>query len=257
MAANSISPAKNVKGQRRPIFFKSKKFMEGFTQSMATIIIAVGAAAILVPVVWMFTTALKIKSNVNSMPPTFIPRQAAIVQVNGEDLFMYKVNLENGETKNLAAVKLDPVNSQFVDPNDPTQVYYAPADNATQIFNVVLHWENFTTVWINPNSPFMIFLKNTFIYAVVAVIGEVLSCSFVAFGFARLRAPGKDILFLFILATLMIPYAVLMIPQYVMFTRYIPDLINGLLGTHIKLADSWWPLMLPKFFGSEIGRAHV
>jgi len=249
MATDVIS-AERVKAQKGPIFFKSKKFMERFNQSLSTIIIGLGAVFILIPVVWMFSSSLKVKSNVNAMPPSFIPRQAAIAKINGEDLFIYTVILENGETKDLAAVKLDPLNSKFVDPNDPTQVYYAPASQATQKFNVVFHWENFATVWTNPNSPFMIFMKNTFIYAVVAVIGEVLSCSFVAFGFARLRAPGKDILFVLILATLMLPYAVLMIPQYVLFTRYIPDIINGLLGTHIKLADSWWPLMVPKFFGS-------
>jgi multiple sugar transport system permease protein len=41
-----------------------------------------------------------------------------------------------------------------------------------------------------------------------------------------------------------------MIPSYVLFTKYIPDFLNKLLDTHIRLADTWWPLMIPKFFGS-------
>jgi multiple sugar transport system permease protein len=72
----------------------------------------------------------------------------------------------------------------------------------------------------------------------------------VAYGFARLRAPGKNVLFLIVLGTLMIPPEVTIIPTYVLFTRYIPDGLNAVLGTNIVLADTWWPLMVPKFFGS-------
>ena len=41
-----------------------------------------------------------------------------------------------------------------------------------------------------------------------------------------------------------------MIPQYVLFTKYIPNILNAIFGTNIVLADTWWPLIVPKFFGS-------
>ncbi len=86
--------------------------------------------------------------------------------------------------------------------------------------------------------PFNLFFRNTFIYAIVVAFAEMLSCSLVAFGFARLRAPGRNALFLLVLGTMMLPYQVTMIPQYVMFTKW------------LGWRDSWKPLMVPPFFGS-------
>lgn len=86
--------------------------------------------------------------------------------------------------------------------------------------------------------PFHLFFKNTIVYSVLTMFGEVFSCSLVAYGFARLRAPGRNALFLLVLGTMMLPYQVTMIPQFVLFTR--------ILGWK----DSWLPLIVPTFFGS-------
>jgi len=68
-------------------------------------------------------------------------------------------------------------------------------------------------------------------------IGTVLSCAAVGYGFARLRFPGRDILFAITLATLMIPPIVTFIPTYVLFAR-------------LQLTGSYAPLILPAFFGN-------
>ncbi len=97
-------------------------------------------------------------------------------------------------------------------------------------------WRNFLTVW--EIIPFATFLKNTMLITGVAVFGAPLSASFVAFGFARLRFPGRDILFLVLLSTLMIPFHVTLIPSFVLFK---------LLGW----LDSFKPLIIPPFFGGS------
>jgi multiple sugar transport system permease protein len=162
---------------------------------------------------------------------------------------LYDVNIE-GEMLLLAARKLDPEASIFFDPANPELEYTVPIDQATKHEVVNAHWENYTEAWTFSVTPFAIYMKNTTIYALLAVIGEVLSCSLVAYGFAHLRAPGKNFWFMLILATMMIPWAVLMIPQYVLFTSYIPTFLTELLGRKIVLADTWYPLIVPKFFGS-------
>ena len=68
-------------------------------------------------------------------------------------------------------------------------------------------------------------------------IGTVLSCAAVGYGFARLRFPGRDILFAITLATLMIPPIVTFIPTYVLFAK-------------LQLTGSYVPLILPAFFGN-------
>lgn len=85
--------------------------------------------------------------------------------------------------------------------------------------------------------PFGRYAVNTVIIAVFSVVGYTLSCTLAAYGFARLRAPGRNFLFIVLLATLMLPYPVVMIPQYVIFSK-------------LGLVNTFWPLILPAFLGS-------
>jgi ABC-type glycerol-3-phosphate transport system permease component len=83
---------------------------------------------------------------------------------------------------------------------------------------------------------------NTLIVTLASLIGDVGSAAVVAFGFARLRAPGKNLLFMLLLSTLMIPYYVRLIPEYLFFAgKVIPQ---------IKWVDTFLPLIVPTFCGS-------
>lgn len=86
-------------------------------------------------------------------------------------------------------------------------------------------------------NPFGRYFANTFYFAGMVVLAEVISNSFIAFGFARLRAPGRNFLFVFVLATLMIPGEVTLIPQYILFSK-------------LKWLNSYKPLIVPAWFGS-------
>lgn len=77
------------------------------------------------------------------------------------------------------------------------------------------HWENFAAAW--NKQPFGTYLSNSLIVVVLSTIGQLLSSSLVAFGFARFRFPGRDALFVLLLATMMIPWDVKMIPLYMEF----------------------------------------
>jgi multiple sugar transport system permease protein len=95
-------------------------------------------------------------------------------------------------------------------------------------------WSNFPEALTA--LPFARFAANTLIIGLMTIIGHLLSCSLAAYGFARLRAPGKGFLFVLMLSTLMLPYPVTMVPLYIIFTR---------LGWVNSLA----PLIVPAFFG--------
>ena len=84
--------------------------------------------------------------------------------------------------------------------------------------------------------PFFQYMENTLVICAFVVIGRVISCSLVAYGFSRIRWPGRDVLFVFVLATMMLPFQVSMIPLYVIFSR-------------VKLVNTIVPLVLPAFFG--------
>lgn len=140
---------------------------------IATIIAIIGAALVLMPVLWMVSTSLKTKFEAIAIPPTFFP--------------------------------IHPQWNNYVD---------------ALTFN-----------------RFDLYFRNTTFYTLAATLGQTLSSALVAYGFARLRARGRDTLFIIVLATMMLPFEVTVIPQYVMFQKF------GWL-------NSYKPLIVPTFFGS-------
>jgi ABC-type glycerol-3-phosphate transport system permease component len=97
-------------------------------------------------------------------------------------------------------------------------------------------WENYERAFTQVRT--LTFLKNTLVVSVASLIGEILTASLVAYGFARLRFPGRDVLFVLMLSTLMLPYIVTLIPLFVLFRSL--GWINTLL-----------PLIVPAFFGGH------
>lgn len=98
----------------------------------------------------------------------------------------------------------------------------------------VFHWKNFSEAWTS--QPFNLYLKNSLIVVVLSTGGMVFSSAMVAFGFARFHFKGKNTLFMIVLATMMIPWDVTMIPLYLEFNAF------GWINT-LK------PLIVPSFFG--------
>jgi ABC-type glycerol-3-phosphate transport system permease component len=95
-------------------------------------------------------------------------------------------------------------------------------------------WSNYRDGWTI--LPFNTFLRNSLIVTTANVVGNLISCTLVAYGFARLRARGKNVLFVLLLATIMIPREVTIVPRFILFSE--AGLVNTL-----------WPLILPAWFG--------
>ncbi len=96
-------------------------------------------------------------------------------------------------------------------------------------------WENYIEALTY--VPFGRYALNTLLIATLTIIGHLFSCTLIAYAFARLRAPGRDVLFIIVLATMMLPYPVTMVPVYMLFNAL------GWVNTYL-------PLVVPAFFGS-------
>lgn len=96
-------------------------------------------------------------------------------------------------------------------------------------------WQNYAEALTS--LPFGRFAINTLIIALSTIVGHLLSCSIVAYGFARLNGPGKGFFFVLMLSTLMLPYPVTMVPLFIIFSK-------------LGLINSFIPLILPAFFGN-------
>lgn len=104
-------------------------------------------------------------------------------------------------------------------------------------------WENFVNAF--SFGSWREWATNTVIISVVAVIGRVLSTSLVAYSFARLRWPGRDLIFGVVLATMMLPEVVYLIPQFILFSK-LPAF--GFQGSQTWV-NTFLPLTIPAFTG--------
>ncbi len=111
------------------------------------------------------------------------------------------------------------------------------------VFKIPTVWIPNPIVWENyPNSmtvlPFVRYIMNTAQITLLAVIGATFSGSLAAFAFARLRWRGRNFMFVLVLATLMLPFQVIMIPQFILFRS-------------LQWLDTYLPLVVPAFFGGS------
>lgn len=112
---------------------------------------------------------------------------------------------------------------------------YAEVENMRWLPHIP-QWHNYREALASMN--FGIALRNTLIITILCIIGNVLSCAFVAYGFARLRFPFRDVIFIIVLATMMIPYQITMIPLFVEFKK-------------LGWIDTFYPLTVPAFFATN------
>ena len=94
-------------------------------------------------------------------------------------------------------------------------------------------WSNFREAW--EFRPFPLYLRNTLTIAVLTTIGSMLSSSLVAYGLTRIDWPGRRVLFIAIISTMMLPYQVVMVPLFTLFVK-------------IGWIDTFKPLIVPSFF---------
>ena len=112
-----------------------------------------------------------------------------------------------------------------------------------QVFQVPPVWIPDPWRWDNypeavRRAPLWLWLYNTATITVLATIGNVITASMVGFGFARLRFPGRDVLFILLLCTMMLPPVVTLVPKFIMFRT-------------IGWNDTFYPLIVPAFLGTS------
>ena len=104
-----------------------------------------------------------------------------------------------------------------------------------KFFPEVWHWENWSRVWntdIGDGGTFPRWILNTAFLSVTVAVSQAIFGSMAAYSFARLKFAGRDMVFNFMLATMMIPGAVTLIPAYVLMTK-------------LQLINTFWSLILP------------
>jgi multiple sugar transport system permease protein len=199
-----------------------------FTASLAMIF--------LLPFVYMLLTSIKDSDQMTALnAPLYPATQEMYTYTDGQQYVVYEVPTSSG-TQELAAIDKRRTNTTFVDPKTGQKVEWQGNWRAlSPVWLLTIKFDNFNTVLGVLN--FLLLLRNTLFVSVVGTIGAVTSAIIVAFGFARFRIPGKNGLFLLLIMTIMLPFQVLLIPQYMGFMAI------GWTGTLL-------PLIVPHFFAN-------
>jgi len=192
----------------------------------------------LAPLANMIFTSLKTMDQMTEAGAPIYPAEPAEFEYEGKTYPVYKVPLSDGSTQELALVKPGRKASVFVDPKNPDA---GPIEwdgswrTLERPWTWAPTWENYPEAWKQINFPRLFF--NTLMIAIIGIIGTLFSCILVAYGFARFRFPGRNILFTLLIATIFLPAAVTIVPTYWFF------LIIGWVGT-------WLPITVPHFFAN-------
>jgi multiple sugar transport system permease protein len=192
----------------------------------------------LMPFANMLTVSLRSQTTLSQVKgASILPLVPSTYNYEGKDYDIYKVPTADG-VKELALVKPTRTKSQFVDPNNPDAGLIEWEGNWRTLEPVQTlnpRWENYQDAWNMLDFPRLFF--NTLVIALTGVVGTLLSCICVAYAFARFPIPGKNVLFIVLLGTIILPQQVTLIPTYIFFSK-------------IHWVGTWLPLIVPHFFAN-------
>jgi len=193
------------------------------------------------PIPFMVISSLTPRSQFFDAKAPILPSEHLTFNYEGEDLVVYKVPTNDG-IKTWALYKPGRKSSQFIDPANPSA---GPIEwigqwrklNAVYRFKPTLqNYKDFLAI-----ADISRYFKNTIIVALASEIGVLLSSIAVAYGFSRFRIPRVKFIFFLLIATIMIPSNITLVPTYYLFSGH----VLGWIGT-------WLPLIIPHFFGSAV-----
>ena len=235
-------------------------------------LLLLGATVMIVPFLWLVSSSLKKPSEIFRQPPDLVPwldevllegtfveceRKAgfdAELEVrldegerHGELLKVHSGQFQGGRVTAperglvtataatlLREVQPERIEVEILDEENPrhgNRMVVAATDLRRR---VGLQWRNYATAL--GSFQFLRYTLNTLLLVLLNVLGVLLSSALAAYGFAKLRFPGREVLFLVLLSTMLLPGIVLLIPHFQMFKW-------------LDLLDTYWPLTLPAFFG--------
>ena len=245
------------------------------TRRLVQVLLWSCSAAFVLPFIWLVSTSLKPIEQTISLPLTFIPR-AYTAEIGGREVEVtldYAVSGPgavvrfnsgpNAGKRGFATLRQlsAGIDASVVHPVEAGSWHVTEKDGAalgdgSPAWDIVprdrvssqvrIRWDNYPKALAALGGDaeadrhrvgFWTFLKNSVVVAGLGVLGTVLSNAIIAYGFARLKWRGRDAFFALTLATMMVPFPVLMVPLYGVFKGL------GMIGTLL-------PLWLPTWFGS-------
>ncbi len=207
-------------------------------QSALTLFALIILSIYLMPLGYGLINSVKTQAQVSDARAPLMPSDPVTFEYEGEEYEVFTVPTDDGE-KQYALIDPGRRESTMLDINNVEAGPFEWEGNWRTLLPVTelaFHFENYPRAW--QTIDFLRLLINTLLYAIITMIGTLVASSMVAYGFARFRFPFKNVLFIILMATIILPPAVTLVPTYAFFVK-----VLGWGGT-------WLPLIVPQMFGN-------
>ena len=205
------------------------------------LVLLAGSAIFILPFAWLLVTSVKQADQVFKYPPEWIPTRQVNVSIDGKE---YGLSILKREGRNVRVAEIaDVEDGKWIrilagQPGAGRKLLVArPSLRPVRKFG--MNWDNYSRALdFMPKETHkgLLCLWNTVYITALSILGTVLTSSLVAYSFARLNWPGRDVLFGVLLATMMLPQAVTMVPVFLIFCQ-------------LGWVDTLRPLWVPSFLG--------
>jgi alpha-1,4-digalacturonate transport system permease protein len=184
------------------------------------------------PVIWLVMSSFKTESALSQFPPTFLPYTQKSVVVTGHDkpLPLFLAKDATGKVRELAQVRRIGIVATMVDPADPAVELKININDRKPVNTLKFAWSNYTEVFAR--FSFATYFWNSVFITVVATIITLLFNSMAAFALSKYQFRGQRGVFLLIIATLMIPPTIILMPAFLVISS-------------VGLLNSLWGVILP------------
>jgi alpha-1,4-digalacturonate transport system permease protein len=203
-----------------------------WTDVLSYAYLLVGLFVMFAPVLWLVMSSFKTESAIGQFPPTFLPYSQKTVVVAGHDkpLPLFKVAVAGGAPKELAQISRIGIMANMVDPAQPGESVQVNIRDRVPVNELKFATNNYTDLF--GKFTFGTYLWNSVFITVVATLLTLLFNSMAAFALSKFQFKGQKAVFLLIIATLMIPPTIILVPVFLV--------INS-----VNLLNSLWGVILP------------
>lgn len=184
------------------------------------------------PILWLVLSSFKTEAALSEFPPTLLPYSQQTVVVEGYDdpLPLFNVPQEDGTVIEMARVRRIGLEAQMVDPASPTEVISVDNTTLEEIRAVQLAWNNYSEPLTQFN--FLRYFSNSVFVTIMATVITLVINSMAAFALSKYEFRGRDAIFVVIIATLMIPITVILVPAFLVITQ-------------LNMNNTLWGIIIP------------
>lgn len=201
------------------------------TDILTYVYLAMGTIIMFGPIIWLVLSSFKSSGEIVKYPPRLLPYRQEVIEVEGfeEPLPIYTVTLEDGSTKALAQVRRIGLEAQLIDPVKPDEIIKVNIEDRQPVESISFALDNYAEGVESFN--FWVYLRNSVVVTVFATILTLVVNSMAAFALAKYHFKGRNAIFLIMLATLMVPLSVVLVPVFLVINGV--GWNNNLLGVII------------------------